>query len=312
MAISVREQALYAAVEVTPGTAETLAGTDALEVQNLQPNPVENIRMLDRQIIRGSLNPAQSVYGGSLFGFQFDVELKGSGSAGSAPRLGRLLRACGMDETIVAATSVTYTPNSDMSSHDSVTIGYRDGPNFRVIKGCRGNVAINLSAGQYGVLSFTMLGKIESESEASAPAPSYETTIPRAFVGASFAIGGTAVPIEALTFDLQNTTSYSPDPNQPDGFGAIRITERNTQGTMNPEAQGINTKDFIGLLRAGTTQAIATGTIGSTTGNRWAISVPSAYFREIAFGEREAVLTNEITFGCAESSGDDEISIQFT
>lgn len=310
--ISVREQALYAAVETTPGTAETLAGDDVLQVMNLQPNPVENIRMIERPIIRSSLNPEQPVYGGSLFAVQFDVELKGAGSAGTAPRLGRLLRACGMDETIVASTSVTYTPSSDMASHDTVTIGYRDGPNFRVLKGCRGNVSINLTAGQYGVLSFRMVGKIESETQSSAPTPSFETTVPRAFVGASFAIGGTAVPIEALTFDLQNTISIAPNPNESDGFGEIRITERNTQGTVNPEAQPINTKDFIGLLRSGTTQTIQTGVIGSSAGNRWAISVPKAYFREIGFGEREALLTNDITFGCAENSGDDELSIQFT
>lgn len=312
MAISVREQALYAAIEDTPGTAEELAGTDVLQVSNLQANPVENLRMLDRTIIRGSLNPAQSVYGGSLFGFTFDVELKASGTAGTAPRLGRLLRACGMDETIVTSTSVTYTPSSDMENHDTVTIGYRDGPNFRVIKGCRGNVSINLTAGQYGVLSFTMVGKIESEAEESAPEPSFESTIPRAFVGASFSIGSDAVPIEALTFDLQNTISISPDPNDSDGFGVIRITERNTQGTVNPEAQGIDTKDFIGLLRSGTTQAIQTGTVGGSGGHQWAITAPKAYFREISFGEREALLTNEITFGCAENAGDDDLSIQFT
>lgn len=310
--ISVREQALYAAVEATPGTAETLAGTDVLQVMNLQPNPVENIRLLERQIIRSSLNPEQAVYGGALFSFQFDVELKGSGSAGSAPRLGRLLRACGMDETIVASTSVTYTPSSDMANHDTVTIGYREGPNYRVVKGCRGNVTFNLTAGEYGVLSFRMVGKIHSESEASAPVPVFETTIPRAFLGATFSIGGTSIPIEALTFDLQNNIAIAPDPNQTDGFGEIRITERNTQGTVNPEAQKISTKDFIALLRSGTTQAIQTGTIGSTAGNRWAIAVPKAYFREIGYGEREGLLTKEITFGCVEDSGDDEISIQFT
>lgn len=312
MTISIREQALYAAIEDTYGVAEELAATDVLQVQNLQPNPVENLRMLERQIIRGSLNPEQAVYGGSLFGVQFDMELKGSGSAGVAPRLGRLLVACGMAETVAADTSVTYKPSSDMANHKSVTIGYRDGPNFRVLKGCRGNVSINLTTGQYGVLTFTMVGHIESESEASAPEPSFESTIPRAFVGADFKIGGTAIPIESLTIDLSNTVAIAPNPNSADGYGAIRITARNTQGTMNPEAQSIETKDFIGLLRSGTTQAIQTGTIGSNAGNRWAISIPKAYFREIGFGEREGLLINDITFGCAESSGDDEVSIVFT
>ncbi|MCK7495178.1 MAG: hypothetical protein MZW92_31855 [Comamonadaceae bacterium] len=40
----------------------------------------------------------------------FDVEIKGSGAAGTAPELGVLLKGCGFGETVVAVTSVTYAP----------------------------------------------------------------------------------------------------------------------------------------------------------------------------------------------------------
>src|SRR5690349_14386461 len=108
MTISTREQALFAKLESTFGTFNTPVGADALQVMNLKPNPAENLRWVKREIISAFLNDAQGLYAGALFGFEFDVELKGSGAAGTAPRFGPLLQACGMTETIVPATSVAY------------------------------------------------------------------------------------------------------------------------------------------------------------------------------------------------------------
>lgn len=313
MGISVRQQGIFVAVEDTYNTAETLVGGDALQVMNLQMKPAENLRMLEREIIRASLNPEQAVYGGSLIGFSFDVEVKGSGTAGTAPILGRVLQACGLAETVVASTSVTYAPDSDLSAHKSVTIGYREGANYRIAKGCRGNVAMNFTAGQYGKLTFTMLGHISAESETAAPTPTFESTIPPAFVGATFKIGTFAAPIEALTVDLSNTVAPATNPNNTDGFGDIRITARNTQGTVNPEVEDISDKDYVALFRAGTQQAIQTGTIGGTAGNQWALSIPKAYFRNVESGDRDSLLVYSISFGAAESSSlDDEISLAFT
>ena len=41
----------------------------------------------------------------------FEVEMAGSGTAGTAPAFGPLLKACGNSETIVTDTSVTYAPS---------------------------------------------------------------------------------------------------------------------------------------------------------------------------------------------------------
>lgn len=312
MTISTREQAIFAAVESVVGTAETLVGANAIQVMNLQFNPVESLRLIEREIIRQSLNPEKAVYGGALLGFTFDVELKGSGAAGTAPRMGVLLRACGLSETVVASTSVTYEPDSTLADHDAVTIGYMEGANYREATGCRGSVSFNMTTGEYGRASFTMVGKIESESETAAPTASYESTVPPAFLGATFQIGGDAYPIEALTLDVQNTISRSPDPNEDDGYGLIRVTARNCTGTVNPEAQAIDTKDWVGILRAGTNQAIQTGVIGGTGGNQWALTMAQTHFRNISYGDREALLINEIEFGAHDTDGTDNFALQFT
>jgi hypothetical protein len=104
----------------------------------------------------------------------------------------------------------------------------------------------------------------------------------------------------------------APDPNATDGFGAIRVTSRNSQLTLDPEDQGISTKDWVGLLRAGTSQAVATGTVGSSAGNRFALSVPLAYERDVQFGDREELMITNITMGCEDTDGTNDFSLVFT
>lgn len=313
MSISTRLRTIFVEVEATPGTAETLVAADAIEVSNLQPNPVENIRLIERDLIKDTMGPRKALYAGSLFGFSFDVELAGSGAAGTPPQaLGDLLRACALSETIVASTSVTYAPTSDLDNHDSVTIGLREGPNYRIIDGCRGSVSFNIGAGQIPMLTFTMVGHIDSETQTAAPTPTFPGIIPPPFLSAAFSVGGFSCAIESLTMDLANTLSISPNPNAADGYAAVRVTDNNITGTINPEQEAIGTKDWIGILRASTNQAIQTGTIGSTAGNRWALNIGQAYFRNSGFGDREALLTNELEFGAAESAGDDQFSLVLT
>jgi len=124
MAISVREQCIYVELEAAAGSAETLVAADAILVEDLRFNPAESLRMIDRNVINSSLNPRKSVYGGALLGFQFSVELKGSGSAGVASQgVGDLLQACAMSETVVGSTSVTYRSVAAQERHHRFEAG---------------------------------------------------------------------------------------------------------------------------------------------------------------------------------------------
>jgi hypothetical protein len=80
------------------------------------------------------------------------VELAGSGTAGTAPAYGSILKACGFSETIVASTSVTYAPVS--SSFSSVTIYYNvDGVRHK-LTGCRGTFTLNGTVGDIPYIEF--------------------------------------------------------------------------------------------------------------------------------------------------------------
>ncbi len=314
MPISNRLRTIFAEVEAVYDTAETLVGADAIHVIDLNPNPLESARILERAIINSSIQDLQTLYAGSLFGFTFGVELTGSGTIDVAPQaLGDLLRACGLDETIVAATSVTYTPNdSTPLTHESVTIGYREGVNYRQVSGCRGNAEIMLEAGQIPRINFTMMGHIVSEAQAAAPTPAFPAILPEPFLGATFVIAAFAAPIQSVSLNTNNQMSISQNPNAADGFGDIRITSRKAGGNVNPEVEGITTKDYIGEIRADTTQIIQTGVIGSVAGNKYALSVPLAYWKNLSYGDREEILVFDGEFGAKENVGDDSFSLQLT
>ncbi len=313
MTFAIKEEALWAAIEAVYNTEEAIAGTDVLEVENLQANPTESVKIIERNIVRSSLAPQVHQYGGSLFGFSFDAEFKGGGTAGTASRMSRLLRACGMTETIVASTSVTHEPESDTSLHDSLTFFYREGPNMRKVTGARGNAVLNVDAGGRFMFSFTFIGHISEEVAEAAPAETPETTAPPIFRGATFTTKAIATAIGKISVDLGNTMSIAPDPNSADSFGAIRIGARKITGSFDPEAQSIATHDFIGDLRAATEFALATGVLGTAAGNRIAVSLPRCQYGNIAPGDREALRVYEASFSAVPTtSGDDDVAFQQT
>ena len=313
MTSAIKQEALWAAIEATYNAEEAIAATDVLEVENLQPNPTESIRIIERNIVRSSLAPQVVQYGGSLFGFSFDVEYKGGGTAGTPSRMSRLLRACGMKETIVASTSVTHEPESDTALHDSLTFFYREGPNMRKVTGARGNAVLNVDAGLRFMFSFTFIGHISDELAEAAPAETPETTAPPVFRDATFTAKAIATAIGKISVDLGNTMSIAPDPNSSDSFGVIRIGARKVVGSFDPETQSIAVHDFIGDLRAATEFALATGVLGVVAGNRISVSLPRCQYVNIAPGDREALRVYDATFGAfPTSSGDDDVAFQQT
>jgi hypothetical protein len=249
MSISVKNQQLFARQETTYGVYLAPAGADALQVFNLKYNPHEDLRAIEREIIRSSLNSEATLYGGALGGVEFDMELKGSGTAGTAPRFGRLLRACGFQETVVPATSVTYRPQSSLAAHEGVSMSFAYGGVLRTLRGCRGTVSLTVPTGMPGKLSFKMKGHINTDADAAPPAATYETTRPPAFLSATFTVGAYSCPIAELSIDPSNNVVPGQDPNTSSGYGDVRITNRKTKGKINPEAKLIATKDWIGIFR---------------------------------------------------------------
>lgn len=311
MALLKKREVILAKVESTYGTDATpTAGDNAIQVENVSWSH-EGARMIDRPLTKPSIGMRQSIYGGSLMSITFDVELKGSGAAGTAPDCGALFLGCGMDETISASTSVTYAPVS--TAQDSLTIWYYQDGLLHKMTGARGSFTIQAAAGERVMASFTFTGKIGSVSDAALASPTYDSTGPLIMKGASFSVLSYSATIGVLSIDMGNSISQQPDVNDADGFGEILITGRSITGSIDPLATLEATEAWVANYRAGTAGSLTTGTIGSTAGNRLAITCGQTYYREIGPGDRDGALIYDIGFGAAETAtGDDEISVVFT
>jgi len=287
-----------------------VAGTNDVLVEEPQ-RANEGLRMTERPAVRPSLAALQAVYGDRLQTISFTVELKGSGTAGTAPEIDPLLRACGFAVVNVAATSDTYKPAS--SSLESCTIyDHKDGKRTK-LTGCVGTFTVACEAGVPVKLSFTMTGHTSVATDVSLPSPTYDSTKPAPFKSAGFTVGGYAAVIGAMNIDVGNQLAMPPSVNAADGFGTIQIVGRAITGTIDPEDTLVATKNWMSEFIAGTNVAINTGVIGSSAGNRFQLTQPVCYYTDVTEdSDRDGVASLEIPYAAIESSGDDELSLAFT
>ncbi len=300
---------LAAKIETTEGTAETLAGADAFLGANYKFTP--NVAMGERPNVSASLSPWSPIPGSRSAKMEFDVELKGSGTKGTAPALGKLLQACGFGETVTASTSVTYNPAS--TNIKSITIAsYEDGV-IKKMWGARGNVSIKLEDGSPGWLHFEFTGADFSVEDGSmlSSGVSYESTKPIPFLAATLTIDSYAALIGTLEINMNNTVTLRKDINAASGYKSAVITNRKPSMTIDPEAVLVATYDFYGKLRSGNEGSLTLALTGSA-GNICTITAPKVQYTAISDDVKEGLRNLGITCQLNRSSGDDELSIVFT
>lgn len=143
-----RKKTLLAAVESVYGTAATLDGaTNAIQTSQLTISPLEGDALglnLDKPNFGADL--------GTLVGkhvmVTFRVPLAGSGTAGTAPAWGVLMKGCGHSQTLLVdgagppatVASAVYTPIDD--AFDSLTFKFLQDKTLHLITGARGSVKL--------------------------------------------------------------------------------------------------------------------------------------------------------------------------
>jgi hypothetical protein len=109
MALLTRKRLLLAEIESTYGTDPNPGGADAVLVRDLNITPVQS-DVVSRDLVRPYLGASEQLLANTRVECTFSVEMAGSGTAGTAPRFGSVLKACGLAETaITPAVSGTAT-----------------------------------------------------------------------------------------------------------------------------------------------------------------------------------------------------------
>jgi hypothetical protein len=313
MAKLYRKRTVLVKAESTYGTDSTPAGSDAVQVRNLEITPVES-EVLSRDLVRTYLGNSPQLIANTRVLVTFEVEYSGSGTAGTAPRYGALLKACGFSETVVASTSVTYAPVS--ASFDSVTIYYStDGVRHKVT-GARGTFSLNLNANQIPVINFTMTGQYNAPTDTADPTTTFTNqAAPQIFndtnTTAFSLFSVSTLPLQSCTLDVGNEVVYRELVNSDK---EVSIVNRAGNGSLVIEMPTLATHDFFADAVAGTTGAMSI-THGTSAGN--IITLASAAggisLGNPSYSEDQGVVMLNLPYTLVPSSaGNDEFTLAYT
>lgn len=305
-----RKRLIQVKKESTYGTDSSPVGTDALLVRNLEITPIE-ADLVSRDLIRPYLGNSPSLIAQSRVSITFQVELAGSGTAGTAPRFGAILQACGLSETIVASTSVTYAPVS--SAFSSATIYFNNDGIRHILTGCRGTFTMNCEVGQIPTLDFTMIGVYNAPTDTAAPSVTYSAQAsPLIFKQgntSSFQFFSYAGCLQSVSFDMGNTTVYR------ELVGCtkeIQITNRAAAGNVMIEAVALATKDYFNIAQTETLGNL-TFLHGTTAGNRVTFTASQCDVSAPTYGDQDGVQMLNIPYlAIPTTAGNDEVSLAFT
>ena len=117
-----RKRSILAKIESTYGTDSVPTGAaNAILIKNLNVTPLAST-IVGRDLIRPYFGEFDQLTANTHVECDFEVEMAGAGTAGTAPAYGPLLRACAMSETLIAA-AVTGTAQAGSTTSITLAVG---------------------------------------------------------------------------------------------------------------------------------------------------------------------------------------------
>jgi len=310
MALLSRKRLILVKTESTYGTDSVPTGTDALLVRNLDITPISG-DVVSRDLIRPYLGNFDQLIAQNSVAINFEVELAGSGTAGTAPKYDAILKACGLAATIVASTSVTYAPVS--ASFSSATIYFNVDGVLHRLTGCRGSMNMSCAVGAIPTLAFNLTGVYNSPTDTAAPAATYSAqATPLVFREgntSAFSFFSYSGILQSVDFNLSNDLVYR---ELVGGTTETLITDRKPAGTVMIEAPTIATKDFFTTALASSTGNL-TFLHGTTAGNRVTFLASQVDVINPTYQDQDSIMMLSVPYvAIPTTAGNNEFSLAFT
>lgn len=307
-----RKRLILAEAESTYGTDPTpTESANAIRVRNIEVTPLET-ETVNRELVRTFLGQSDQLLAQTRVLLNFEVELTGSGTAGTAPAYGPILEACRCTLTTVADTSNTYAPNSD-AAPASVTIYFNNDGVLHKATGCRGTFSINCEVGQIPYISFEMTGIYAAPSDTAISGPTYSNQAsPLVFKNgntSSFQVFSYAGALQSLSFELSNEIVYR---ELVGGSKSIDIVDRAPSGECVVEATTIATHDFFSDA-TGTSTGNLTFQHGSTAGNIVTFTAGQIDLGGPSYTDQDGIQMLTLPYiATPTSAGNNDFSLAFT
>mgnify|MGYP003624349992 CR=1 FL=1 len=259
MALFWRSKILVMEIESTYGVSADPDGADAVLAKDVTLSPMEG-NDLDRELEQPFFGSTGSIPTELHVKLSFKVELAPSGTAGTAPAWGKLLRICGVAETIIAATSVAYNPITD--DPEAGTIQFFIGGTRHVMLGARGTASFEMTANQIPYINFELWGLFSLPTEEIRPTPNLSAWKRPQEVGDTYTTltldGEAGLIMRKFMMSMNNQV----EPRFLVGSEEILITDRTEQiectieatdlATYNPYSAAFNQSEIAMTLAHGT------------------------------------------------------------
>ena len=310
-----RKRTILAKIETTVGTDSSPVATggtsNAIKVRELTIEPIQSDEVT-RDLVRGYLGNFETLLANTRVQITAECELAGSGTAGTAPNYGPLLKSCGFSETIASNTSVTYVPVS--SAMSSCTIHYNTDGILHKITNCRGTMSIACETGAIPTISFTMTGIFDATkiTDTAVPTTAFvhqaDPLIFKQGNTSGFQIHAHSGALQSWSLDMNNEVIYR---ELVGGTKTVELLDRAPSGSLSIEAPTLATKNFF---TAATGSATGNNLFlhGTTAGNKVQVSCPQSDIGAVTYADNDGVVMLEIPYTAVPNTGNDEVSIVYT
>lgn len=326
MARYIANTVILAKIEATQYTDATPTGAaNAVLVANVQINALD-AQNIDRNVIQPYFGAGAQLVGPASKKVSFEVDLAGSGAAGTKPAYDDLMQACAFasnNDAALATPRWSYTPVS--TALKSVTIYVYDDGVQHVFLGCMGSVEFALGIGDRPVLKFSFTGRDGGDTAVANPAAtltaykvplavtnanSGQATIGTAYAaaGASWAAvlaGGTPYPgTGILSLNMNNALQFTPLL----GGDSVDITNRGPTGSIELDLTAAQEASFMTDVKANTLRALSMQH-GTVAGNRVALFMPAVQLTNPKKIDKNGRRLIGFDFRATTAAGNDEVRL---
>lgn len=302
--IAAKPEAVYA-TDAGPTLAD-----DAILTRNYQTTPLE-VDQVQRNLDNARYGAQPGKPSNARHRSSYEVEIAGSGAAGTAPAWMKLLQACGMlAPVIVPATSAAQAFAQPGAAIGSLTEYSWTSDQLRKSIGQRGTFRADLTAGSIPYFGFEMTGLVppvdprEVDAPGAADFTDWAEPIEVNDENSLLTLGGFA----AITRSIVITIGKQVQLRNLIGSRTVRAGNHNATARIVCEAPSIATKDYLANLAAGDLIPLAV-THGTVAGNIVEFAAPKLQITAISESEEDDVLMFNIDAALTNAGGVNDLTI---
>jgi len=302
------EKLILAKIEATYGVNASPLGTDAVLSKDVELTPLE-AESLERGLVKPYLGADEKLVFGAHVLLNFKVEAQGSGTLGTPPSVGSMLRSAGFAEVIDPGTSVEYMLAD--TNQESATVYFYQGTTLHAMTGARASVKYMMEKG-IPYFEFNVIGLYVDPAIVAVPTADWSTWQKPTLSGkgrtSGFALMGYAAEPYKLELDVGQAVKYT----QTLVSEKIELNDRDAKGSVSIEAPALDQHNYFVDAKENNNGAL-TITHGNTAGLTITVDCPNVQVSGTKYSDQDKTtgLDMDLTL-IPTNAGNDEIKLTFT